>query len=130
MATNSGTAGSVVWVSGGTAVVGEIREWSATVEQNLPETTAFGDSWREYTPGIRGVTGKFGGWEDGADTIQGSVRAAIIGGSAAVMLRLYENSTKYLSGSAYISTWEPGTSIEGVATTNFSFTGTGTWSYT
>jgi hypothetical protein len=130
MATYSGTAGSVVWVPAGTATVGEIKEWSATVEQNLPETTAFGDSWREYTPGIRGVTGKFSGWEDGSDAIQGSVKAAIIGGSAAITLRLYEGTAKYLSGSAFISTWEPGTSIEGVATVNFGFTGTGAWTYT
>jgi hypothetical protein len=130
MATNSGTAGSVVLVSGGTAIVGEIREWKATVEQNTPETTAFGDSWRDYTPGIRGITGSFGGWEDGADAVQGSIKAMVIGGSSAATLRLYESATKYLSGSALITTWEPATSIEGVATTSFNFTGVGAWQYT
>lgn len=130
MATHSGTAGSVVLVSGGTVVVGEIREWSATVEQNTPEVSAFGDSWRDYSAGLRSVSGKFGGWEDGTDTVQGTIRAMIIGGSAATVLRLYENNTKYLSGSAFVTTWEPGTSIDGVATVNFNFRGTGAWTYT
>lgn len=130
MATYSGTAGSVVVVSGGTTVVGEIREWTATVEQNLPETTAFGDSWREYTPGLRGVTGSFQGWTDGADATQTTLRSMIIGGSAATSLRLYDGTAKYLSGSAFVASWEPAQSVDGVATVSFNFTGTGAWTYT
>lgn len=129
MAANSGTLGSVVIVAGGTAVVGEIREWSASFSMSPVETTAFGDSWQENVASIRSVTGSFMGNWDSTDTIQGTVDAYALAGSALV-LRLYTNATKYYSGSALINGASPSTSIDGKADVSYDFTGHGAWALT
>lgn len=129
MAANSGTAGSVVIVAGGTAIVGEIAEWSASFGMDPVEVTAFGDNWREYVPSVRGVTGSFSGNWDGTDAIQGSVDAYMRAGSA-LTLRLYENASKYYSGSAYVTGAETSISQTGKAEVSYAFTGSGAWSLT
>lgn len=129
MAAYSGTAGSVVIVAGGTAAVGEIAEWSADITMDPVETTAFGDNWREFVPSVRGVTGSFAGNWDGADAFQGTVNSYLLAGSA-LTLRLYQNATKYYSGSAYITGQSPSISQTGKGDTSFTFTGNGAWTLT
>lgn len=124
MAALSGTAGSVVYIGGGTAIVGEIAEWRLDATMAPVEVTAFGDNWTEFLPSVRAWTGSFSGNFDPADTVQGSVVSSMLGGSA-VSLRLYASSTKYYSGSAYVNSMGPGISQKGKGDIQFGFTGHG-----
>ena len=125
MAANSGTAGSVVYMTGGTTVVGEIAEWRADFSMSPVETTTFGDAWNEFIPSTRGATGSFSGNLDPADAVQGSVISAMLGGSA-IALRLYINTTKYWNiGTAYVNSMGPGISQKGKGDVQFGFTVSG-----
>ena len=117
----SGTAGSVVYLTGGTTLVDEIAEWSLDISHSPVETTAFGDNWAAYVPSIRNATGSFSGNHDQADSGQGSMQNAMLGGSA-VALRLYVNATKYYDiGTAYLTGQSESISQTGKADTSFNF---------
>ena len=83
----SGTAGSVVYMTGGTTVVGEITEWNLDLSMSPVEVSAFGDNWKRSIPSIRAASGSFSGNFAGDDTAQTSLRNAMLGGSA-IALRL------------------------------------------
>ena len=122
MAALSGTAGSVVYMTGGTTLVGEISEWRMDMTMSPIETTAFGDSWNTFIPSTRGATGSFSGNFDPADAAQGSIVAAMMAGSA-IALRLYASASKYFNvGTAYVNSMGPGISQKGKGDIQFGFT--------
>jgi predicted secreted protein len=130
MAALSGTAGSVVYVTGGTTTVGEIKEWSLDGAMEPPEVTAFGDQWKEFIAGIREYSGTFIGNMDTADTVQTSLRNSYFGGSA-VALRLHHSLAGYFSaGTVYITGFAPSISYDGAAQIEYSFQGSGALSLT
>lgn len=121
MAALSGTAGSVVYTTGGTTNVGEIAEWSLDISHSPVETTAFGDNWADYVPSIRNATGSFSGNFDSTDTAQAALINAMLGGSA-VALRCYVSSSKYFNvGTAYLTGMSPAISQTGKADNSFTF---------
>jgi hypothetical protein len=124
MAYISGTAGSVAFVSGGTALLTGAYSWSLDISQNMPETTVFGDSWKTYLPGIREWTATVDLIKDPAQAVQGSVHAMIIGGSAAAVFRFYESGTVY-AGSALVSGISPEVSYDDRAIISYDLTGSG-----
>jgi predicted secreted protein len=130
MAALSGTAGSVVYTTGGTTTVGEIKEWSIDAAMDPPETTAFGDSWKEFIAGIREYSGTFSGNMDTADTVQTSLRNSFLGGSA-VALRLHHSLAGYfVVGTAFLTGFAPAISYDGVGEIEYSFQGSGALSLT
>lgn len=129
MAYVSGTAGSVVYVSGGTTQVVGVHEWSIDVGQETPETTAFGDQWRTYVAGIRNWTGSMGMHGDPSASSQGFIRDLQIGGSAAVTFRFYAG-TNYYSGSAMVSGHAPEVAYDGIFEDSFDLQGSGPLSFT
>jgi len=121
MAALTGTAGSVVYTTGGTTAVGEIREWSLDLSHSPVDVTAFGDSWERYVPSIRGASGSFGGNLDTADAAQTSLRNTMLGGSA-LSLRLYVSPTSYYNvGTAYLTGNSPGVSVDGKVDVGYDF---------
>ena len=127
MAALSGTAGSVLV---GTALVGEISEWSFDMSHSPVETTAFGDSWQEYIPSLRGASGSFSGNFDSADTAQTSLTNAFLAGSA-VALKLYVSATKYFTaGTAYLTGQTNNISVAGEADVSWSFQNSGPVTFT
>ena len=117
----SGTAGSVVYVSGGTTRVDELTEWRLDISMSPQEVTSFGDNWQEYLPSVRGATGTFQGNFVTDDSGQTSMQNAMLGGSA-VALRLYMNATKYFNvGTAFLTQMGPGISQAGKADVQFGF---------
>lgn len=121
MAALSGTAGSVVYTTGGTTNVGEIAEWSLDISHSPVETTAFGDNWADYVPSIRNATGSFSGNFDSTDTAQTSLINAMLGGSA-VAMRFYVSPSKYFNvGTAYLTGMSPAISQTGKADQSFTF---------
>ncbi len=121
MAALSGTAGSVVYTTGGDTTVGNISEWSLDLSHSPVEVTAFGDDWQLYVPSIRGATGSFSGNFDHADTPQTDLLDDVLDGTA-FGLRLYMDASKYfLIGTAYITGMSPSTSQAGKSDISFDF---------
>lgn len=130
MAALSGTAGSVVYTTGGTTAAGEIAEWSLDLSHAPVETTAFGDTWERYVPSIRGATGSFAGNFDNSDTVQTNLRNAMLGGSA-LSLRCYVNGSNYFSiGTAYLTGMSPSISVDGKADVSYDFQVSGPVTFT
>lgn len=94
--TSSGTAGSVVLVNGGTAVIGEISEWTANLTQQTNTRPAFGRNWQRRTGSIRDITGSFSMLGVPSDTQHTQLRNAMLGGSC-IELRLYETAATYIN---------------------------------
>jgi hypothetical protein len=129
VAYQSGTAGSVVIVTGGTPIVTGVHEWSLDIGQETPEVTAFGDSWKAFLPGIREWSGSFGIRLDPAGTVQDYVRNMLLGGSAAIVFR-FATGANYFSGSALVNGGAPEDAYDGAAETSYDVQGTGALSWT
>ncbi len=122
MAALTGTAGSVLYVAGGTTVVGNISEWSLDLSHSPVETTAFGNNWQMYVPSIRGATGAMSGNFDHANAMQQNIATALLNGTA-VALQLHLDDTKYFNiGTAYVTGYSPSISQAGKADVSFDFT--------
>lgn len=125
MAVFSGTAGSVVYMTGGTTLVGEVSEWRLDLTMSPVETTTFGQSWNTFIPSTRGATGSFSGNFDPANAAQGSVMAAMLGGSA-IAARFYMSGSKYFDvGTAYVNSAGPGISQKGKGDIQYGITVSG-----
>ena len=98
----SGTAGSVVYMTGGTTVVGEISEWTMDLSMSPVETTAFGDGWKRSIPSFRAASFSFSGNFAIDDTAQTSLRNSMLGGSA-IAARLAEGTAYWNIGTAYLT---------------------------
>lgn len=121
MSALSGTAGSAVYMTGGTTVIGEITEWSLDMSSSPVDVTSFGDNWERVLPSIRGATGSISGNFDPADTAQASLINAFLGGSV-VALRLYVSGSKYFNiGTAVPTGLSPAISQTGKADTAYNF---------
>ncbi len=121
MSALSGTAGSAVYMTAGTTVIGEISEWSLDFSHSPVDVTSFGDNWERVIPSIRGATGSISGNFDPADTAQLSLINAFLGGSA-IALRLYASASKYWDvGTAYSTGMSPAISQAGKADVAYNF---------
>lgn len=128
MAPLSGTAGSVVYMTGGTTNIVGIGEWSLDIGMDTVETTDFGDQWRERIAGLRQFSGSFGGRADN-DASQTTLRNAMLGGSA-VALRLYDSGTTYYNvASAYLTGLSPSITMDGRGDVSYNFEGSGSLTY-
>jgi hypothetical protein len=125
MAYMSGTAGSVVYMTGGTTLVGGLSEWTMSISMSTVETTSFADQWDTAVPSTRNASGSFTGSWDPADSAQSSMVNATLGGSA-VALRLYTAGTSYWNiGTAYLESMETSISQKGKGELNFNFKASG-----
>lgn len=108
-------------MTGGTTLVGEIKEWSFDGSAETIEVTAFGQTFRKRIAGLRDGGGSFSGNFDMADSAQSSLVNAFLGGSA-IALRLYMNSSKYINvGTAYVEGWSPSIGFDGVGEVSYDF---------
>ena len=129
MAAFSGTAGSVTCHTGGTILSAGIIEWTLDGSMSAVETTNFGEVWDSFIPSVRNATGSFSGNKEQADTGQTALLNSFLGGSA-IILRLYENATKYwLVGTAYITGMSPSLSVKGKGDISFNFQASGPVTY-
>lgn len=125
MAAISGTAGSVVYVTGGTTLVAGIREWSIDLSHSPVETTAFGQNWTTYVPSIRNASGSFSGNLEYDDTAQRALINSMLGGSV-VALRFYTAGTSYYQiGTAYLTGQNFSLSVDGKGESSFDFQSSG-----
>lgn len=124
----SGMGGSVVYMTGGTTVVGEINEWSIDISMSPTEVSAFGDNWKRSIPNIRAASGSFSGNHATDETAQTSLRNAMLGGSA-IALRLNEGTAYWNIGTAYLTGHGRSISHQGKAETSFDFEPSGPVTY-
>lgn len=129
MAALSGTAGSVVYTTGGTTLIAGLAEWSIDISMSPVEDTEFGQSWDTFVPSIRNYTGSFSGNHQNSDTAFTNIQNAMLGGSA-IALRLYTSSTKYWNvGTAYVTGQSNSIGVKGKADGSFNFQGSGPLTY-
>lgn len=124
MAYVSGTAGSVAYVSGGTTVVVGAYEWGLDLGQETPETTAFGENWKTFIPGIREWSGNVSMRGDASAASQAFIRNMLLGGSAAIEIRFFQG-TNYYAGSALANGASPGIAYDGVSVYDTDLQGSG-----
>ena len=124
----SGTAGSVVYMTGGTTMVDDIDEWSMNLSMSPVEVTSFGDNWKSIIPSFRAASGSFSGNRANDTTVQNTLRNAMLGGSA-VALRLYEGTAYWNVGTAYLTGMGPAVSQAGKATISYDFEPSGPVTY-
>lgn len=121
----SGTAGSVVLISGGTTLVGWITEWSLDKSLETVDTTSFGNNNRTRIPSIKDASGNFSGSFDDSDSAQSAIISAFEAGTF-VGLRLYVGTAKYFNiGSAVITGYNPTMSVDGKADISYDFESNG-----
>lgn len=128
MAAHSGTAGSAVYMVGGTTVVVGIGEWSLDIAGEVVETSAFGDQWRKNIPGIKSYSLSISGRSD-SDTSQATLKTGILAGSVH-SFRLYDSPTTYWNvGSAIFSGMSPSITFDGRGDVSYDFTGSDALTY-
>ncbi len=129
MAAFSGIMGSVTSSTGGTILVAGISEWTLDMSMSTVETTAFGETWDSKVPSVRTATGSFSGNREQTDTGATALMNSFLGGSA-VILRLYEDATKYfLIGTAYFTSYSPTVSVKGKGELSYNFDVSGPVTY-
>jgi hypothetical protein len=125
-------AGNVGAVKLSTNTVAQIQKWTLSFGPNLQDTAAFGDAWEEKSKALLKWSGSFSGQAlaFGDDTNgQDALAGAALAGTT-VALRLYESSTKYYSGNAFVEFSGDADESSASQGRTYTFTGTGTLSYT
>ena len=128
MAIHSGTSGSVVWASSnGTAgtLIGEIKNWTVTVEAAELDTSAFGQSWRGFDAGIKQWGGSFEGNRDQNDTQQAAIWTNLLAGTKAE-ITFYLDADDYVYGTVVILGQEDTQSFDNFGEVAYTFRGDGT----
>ena len=115
MARLAGTAGDVTIAAG--SVTG-IKSWTLDYVAEALDTTGFDSSGvRTYIPGLKGWSGSFEGYKNGAPSA--------IGAEVALVLKESATATQKFNGQAIITGLSANTSVDGIVTYSYSFTGTG-----
>lgn len=128
MAAHSGTAGSVVLMTGGTTNIVGIGEWNLDISGEAVETTAFGDQWRKNIVGLKSFSFSFSGRSD-SDASQALVKAAVLAGSVQ-SYRLYDAPATYWNiGSAVFTGMSPTITFDGRGDVSYDFTGSDSLTY-
>jgi hypothetical protein len=125
--------------------VGNVTDWRLTVEQELLDTTGFGDQFRKYTFGLRGWNASVECvWDaDTAANNQDELWEAILSSdfsgtlpsSQQIQVNLYvegetAGSRKVYYGAAFVESVEVHVPVENRVTASFRLRGNGTLKYT
>jgi hypothetical protein len=125
-------AGNVASVKIGANTVLQVQKWSLSFGPNLQDTASFGDTWDEKSKALLKWSGSFAAqaltFADDT-TGQDALNAAALAGTT-VALRLYESSTKYWSGNAFIELSADADESSATQGRSYTFTGTGALAYT
>ncbi len=128
MAIHSGTSGSVVYqTANGTAgtLVGEIKNWTLTVEAEELDTSAFGQSWRGFDAGIKQWSGSFEGNKDNDDGQQTALWTNLLAGTKAEVTFFLSGTAGYY-GTVVILGEEVAQAFDAFGETSYNFRGDGT----
>jgi hypothetical protein len=136
----AGRGGAVKFSSstGGTpALVGDLREWSINVEADMFEVSTFGSSgWKQFQPNLNGASGSVSGyWNVEASTTMKAMQSHLLSQStdpATIDLLVDSGELNGYTGSAWITSIQPGASVDAIVpfTANFQIDGAVSYSTT
>jgi len=110
-----GYAGGVT-IAGGSAMAG-IKSWKVDYTFDALEGTGFDSSGAKvYTSGLKGWSGSFEGYKDGAPLT--------IGTEIALVLKESATDTQKYNGQAIVTGLHPSVSVDGLAVVSYDFQGT------
>ena len=93
--------------------------WTLDVAADTPDVTDFTSTgWREFVSALKTFSGSLELFVDSTKQIQPSD----IGATATI--KLYFNTTDYISGLGIVNGWNPSVTVDGVAQQSVSFQGT------
>lgn len=106
----------------------DASKWTLSLKGAVKDTTPFGASgnWQINIPTINSWTVKITAFIDPADTAQTNL-FALLGTTVALTLKV--NSSHSFAGSAILTGIDPSVDVQGAETCDFSFTGSGSLSY-
>lgn len=107
----------------------EVGEWSADFGANLVKTPRFGKAWETNAATTKQGSGSFVLDVSDTDTKQADIRNAAMGGTLVEDLRLYEDSTHYYHGNAWIKIKVSAKADADVVKMTAEFTCDDTWVY-
>ena len=114
-------SGKTASVSCATNAITNVKDWSISYVGDALETTDFADSGhRTYIAGLDGFSGTFTGYGNpGWDT------NAAVGTKYAGKFYIQKTGAHFYSGSVLITGIDLGQAVDGLATTDYSFQGSG-----
>lgn len=135
MATYNGRNASV---KKGTYTVAEMASWDLDLSNAEIDTTVFGSTWGKSDVGMRKWTATIAGFYDPSDTGgQKAIESAWADGSLVNNIKFYVNNTSYwvpdttteTSAGGRITAYRIGQAKDGVASVNFTISGSGPISF-
>ena len=107
-----------------------MKNWSIDLSLDTLETTALGDSWKNYITGLKEWTGSGEGDFDISTENSGQeeLQNAYLNGTE-VEVKFYVDETHFYSGNAIISSLSVEDSVEDIVSISIEFTGTGAISF-
>ena len=104
---------------GGSVYIGSdiagIKSWKVDYTFEVVETTGFDSGGAKvYLPGLKGWSGSFEGYKDGAPLTIGTQ----------IALELKESATQKYNGQAIVTGLHPSVSVDGLAVVSYDFQGT------
>lgn len=138
MAAISGTEGAVQFINSssttGLNAVGDLTQWQLNIDAGLIDTNAFGSTWRQAIPGLRGGSGSFQGfWSvDQSTAGQFHIQSAILNGTLShIDLVVHTTSTNVhgYEGDAYLGRLQIGAQVDNAIGFSGDFTFNGEVSY-
>ena len=100
--------------------------WSADITSEAHDVTNFDSTgWRKFLAGLKGWSGTVEMYIDSDTTYH--IQPSDVGSSAA--LKLYLDSTHYITGSAICTGWHPAVAVDGVETQTLDFQGASDLTY-
>jgi len=127
----AGKGGKVAIGSTTPVTVASIKNWSLELTLDALETTALGDSWKNYIAGLKEWSASADGdYAVGTDTTgQQALQDAYLGGTT-VNLKLYVNDKDYYSGDALIASMSVEDPVDDLVGISLEFTGVGALTFT
>ena len=127
MSIKAGRYGQVLYDPAGTTPVAlvSLNNWKLSLKTDKTNVTCFGDTNKVYVPGLKDLSGSFGGFWNSSNVVLFDAADADTPG----LLKLVPNSTEstfFWSGLAYLDA-DIDTSVEGAPAVSGTFMAAGPW---
>lgn len=123
----AGKGGSVLLPGTPATAVSEITDWTLQIDAENYESSAMGQDWRTYVPGLRGYQGRFTGFYVVDQDTQGqlAIENALLTGTSLVIQLQLSQGRGYYEGTVNITQVSVGVNFRQLATFDATYVGTG-----
>ena len=126
----SGKNGKITINSTTPITVAGMKNWSLELNVDTLETTALGDSWKNFITGLKEWSASAeGDFDQTENNGQSELQEAYLNGME-VEVKFYVDETHYYSGSAIISSLSIEDAVDDLVTLSIEFAGSGAVSFT